>query len=49
MYDWMVFCTYTMQVNLDFSSEQDMVEKFRISLALQVLVSPNPRCPYPVL
>ena len=31
----MMFRTCTVQVNLDFSSEPDMVEKFRTSLALQ--------------
>lgn len=31
----MMFRTCTVQVNLDFASEADMVEKFRISLALQ--------------
>ena len=31
----MMFRTCTVQVNLDFSSEADMVEKFRIGLALQ--------------
>jgi len=31
----MMFRTCTVQVNLDFSSEPDMVDKFRISLALQ--------------
>lgn len=27
-----------MQVNLDYESEQDMIEKFRIGLALQPVV-----------
>jgi glutamate--cysteine ligase len=31
----MMFRTCTVQVNLDFSSEADMVRKFRVSLALQ--------------
>jgi len=31
----MMFRTCTVQVNLDFESEEDMVEKFRVSLALQ--------------
>ncbi|MDX1581769.1 MAG: glutamate-cysteine ligase family protein, partial [Alphaproteobacteria bacterium] len=31
----MMFRTTTVQVNLDFSSEEDMVKKFRVSLALQ--------------
>ena len=31
----MMFRTCTIQVNLDFSSEEDMVRKFRTSLALQ--------------
>ncbi|CAG0905785.1 unnamed protein product [Cyprideis torosa] len=31
--------TATVQVNLDFSTEQDMVQKFRLSLALQPLVT----------
>uniref|UniRef100_A0A452XVC8 glutamate--cysteine ligase n=1 Tax=Aegilops tauschii subsp. strangulata TaxID=200361 RepID=A0A452XVC8_AEGTS len=31
----MMFRTCTVQVNLDFSSEQDMIRKFRASLALQ--------------
>ena len=31
----MMYRTCTIQVNLDFSSEQDMVKKFRVSLALQ--------------
>jgi glutamate--cysteine ligase len=31
----MMFRTCTVQVNLDFSSEADMVKKFRVSLALQ--------------
>jgi len=32
----MMFRTCTVQVNLDFSSEEDMVKKFRVGLALQV-------------
>lgn len=32
----MMFRSCTVQVNLDYSSEPDMVEKFRIGLALQV-------------
>lgn len=35
----MMLRTCTVQVNLDFASEQDMVEKFRISLALQPLAT----------
>lgn len=31
----MMFRTCTIQVNLDFDSEQDMIDKFRIGLALQ--------------
>ena len=31
--------TCTVQVNLDFDSEQDMVEKFRVSLALQPIAT----------
>ena len=31
----MMYRTCTVQVNLDFSSEQDMVKKFRVALALQ--------------
>ena len=31
----MMFRTATIQVNLDFSSEADMIKKFRVSLALQ--------------
>ncbi len=31
--------TCTVQVNLDFSSEQDMVRKFRVALALQPIVT----------
>ena len=33
--DEMMFRTCTVQVNLDFSSEADMVKKFRVGLALQ--------------
>jgi len=32
---WMMYRTCTIQVNLDFASEADMVAKFRTSLALQ--------------
>ena len=32
---WMMYRTCTVQVNLDFASEADMVAKFRTSLALQ--------------
>lgn len=35
----MMFRTCTVQVNLDYSSEQDMVNKFRVSLALQSLAT----------
>jgi glutamate--cysteine ligase len=35
----MMFRTCTIQVNLDFESEQDMVRKFRTSLALQPLAT----------
>ena len=35
----MMYRTCTIQVNLDFSSEQDMVKKFRTSLALQPLAT----------
>ena len=35
----MMFRTCTVQVNLDFSSEEDMVKKFRVGLALQVRAS----------
>ena len=35
----MMLRTCTVQVNLDFASEKDMVEKFRISLALQPLAT----------
>ena len=35
----MMFRTATVQVNLDFSSEADMVKKLRVSLALQPLAS----------
>ena len=40
----MMFRSCTVQVNLDFGSEADMVEKFRIGLALQVLpgITANP-------
>lgn len=35
----MMFRTCTVQVNLDFSSEQDMVNKFRVGLALQPIAT----------
>jgi glutamate--cysteine ligase len=35
----MMFRTCTVQVNLDFESEADMVEKFRVSLALQPIAT----------
>jgi len=35
----MMFRTCTVQANLDFSSEADMVKKFRVSLALQPIVT----------
>jgi len=35
----MMFRTATVQVNLDFASEADMVEKYRIALALQPIVT----------
>lgn len=35
----MMFRTSTVQANLDFSSEADMVKKFRVSLALQPLTA----------
>jgi glutamate--cysteine ligase len=35
----MMFRTATVQANLDFSDEADMVKKFRVSLALQPLVT----------
>ncbi|MDE2352990.1 MAG: glutamate--cysteine ligase, partial [Alphaproteobacteria bacterium] len=35
----MMFRTCTVQVNLDFSSEADMVKKFRVSLALQPIAT----------
>ncbi len=35
----MMFRTCTVQVNLDFSSEADMVQKYRIALALQPIVT----------
>ena len=35
----MMFRTCTIQVNLDFSSEEDMVRKFRTSLALQPIAT----------
>ena len=35
----MMLRTCTVQVNLDFASEQDMVDKFRVSLALQPLAT----------
>ncbi len=34
------WCMYTLlQVNLDFGSEKDMIEKFRIGLALQPIAN----------
>jgi len=35
----MMFRTSTVQANFDFSSESDMVKKFRVSLALQPLAT----------
>jgi len=35
----MMFRSCTIQVNLDFADEQDMVEKFRVGLALQPIAS----------
>lgn len=35
----MMFRTCTVQVNLDFESEQDMIDKFRIGLALQPIAN----------
>ena len=35
----MMFRTCTVQVNLDFASEQDMVQKLRVSLALQPIAT----------
>ncbi len=35
----MMFRTSTVQVNLDFSDERDMVEKFRVALALQPIAT----------
>ncbi len=35
----MMYRTCTIQVNLDFSSEQDMIKKFRTSIALQPLAT----------
>nr|BAJ21770.1 putative gamma-glutamylcysteine synthetase [Pteris vittata] len=35
----MMFRTCTVQVNLDFSSEQDMINKFRVGLALQPIAT----------
>ncbi|KAH7299561.1 hypothetical protein KP509_24G018300 [Ceratopteris richardii] len=35
----MMFRTCTVQVNLDFSSEEDMVNKFRVGLALQPIAT----------
>ena len=35
----MMYRTCTIQVNLDFSSEEDMIKKFRVSLALQPLAT----------
>ena len=36
---WMMRRTCTVQVNLDFSSEADMVQKFRVGLALQPIAT----------
>lgn len=41
----MMFRTCTVQVNLDFSSEEDMVKKFRVGLALQVRAAGDPARP----
>jgi glutamate--cysteine ligase len=35
----MMYCTCTVQTNLDFSSESDMVKKLRVSLALQPIAT----------
>lgn len=35
----MMFRTCTVQVNLDFDSEEDMIKKFRVSLALQPIAT----------
>ncbi|RZI37971.1 glutamate--cysteine ligase, partial [Herbaspirillum sp. HC18] len=35
----MMYRTATIQVNLDFASEADMVKKFRVSLALQPIAT----------
>lgn len=35
----MMFCSCTVQVNLDYASEADMVRKYRVGLALQPLVT----------
>jgi glutamate--cysteine ligase len=35
----MMFRTCTVQVNLDFSSEEDMVKKFQVGLALQPIAT----------
>ncbi|GBG74196.1 hypothetical protein CBR_g17908 [Chara braunii] len=35
----MMFRTCTVQVNLDFESEQDMIDKFRVGLALQPIAT----------
>ena len=35
----MLFCTNTVQVNLGFSSEEDMVKKLRVGLSLQPIVA----------
>jgi glutamate--cysteine ligase len=37
----MMFRSCTVQVNLDYESEEDMVQKFRIGLALQVSSQPT--------
>src|SRR3546814_12962213 len=36
----MMLRTCTVQVNLDFASESDLVKKFRVSLALQPVATP---------
>jgi len=35
----MMLKTCTVQVNLDFESDQDMIEKFRLGLALQPIAN----------
>ena len=41
----MMLRTCTIQVNLDYSSEADMVKKFRVGLALQPLATALIRLP----